>query len=359
VTHKVSLRLRARRIETRIRRDARRILGLDKTVYVDQRMAEYQTYWRAAATLLGATSEALSDSILEIRLQGRRTRVKGHVVAVDDPVVLQIAGDKPLCHRIAQSAGVRVPEHLEFDLTSIQKARVRVAADSGPWVIKPAAGSSSALGVTLGVQKANEVERAAVLASLFSQRLLLERMVPGESCRLLYLDGRFISAVRRKGLRVIGDGVATMRQLMSRAGFAAFAYDRVVASHIQAQGLSPTTVPASGSVVVLMGAPDSSSKQREFRTIYDELITDRVSRELTAAMGRVVASVGSRFAGVDIVTTDPSLPLEETGGAFIELNTTPGIHHHYQVPNDHRRHPVAVAVLESLLGLHADGIAAD
>jgi cyanophycin synthetase len=60
-----------------------------------------------------------------------------------------------------------------------------------------------------------------------------------------------------------------------------------------------------------------------------------------------VRDIGSRFAGVDILTNDPSVPLAKSRGVFLELNTTPGIHHHYIAPEGGSP-PVAVAVLRHI-----------
>jgi cyanophycin synthetase len=349
MANKASLRLRAKRIQIRLQRTVARALGLNRTVYVDQRLGEYESYWREAARLIGADFERLSETIWEVRLGERRTRISNYVVAADDPVTLRMAGDKSLCHRLASEAGAEVPEHVLFDLLNIAAARARVDEDAGPWVIKPASGSSSALGVTVGITRGAQVEAAAALASLCSPKLMLERMVPGESHRLLYLDGELISAVRRRGVRVTGDGAATVRQLMAQNGCAALADDRVCALHLRAQALQLSSVPASGRVVVLNGSPRPAGKQQELRTIYDEPVTELVHPHTAEAMGRVVRALGSRFAGVDVITTDIAAPLAATGGAFLELNTTPGIHHHYQTDEDLQSHPVAVAVLESLL----------
>ena len=349
MANKASLRLRAKRFWIRLQRTGERALGLNRTVYVDQRLGEYEGYWREAAHLLGAEFELLSENIWEVRLGDSRTRISNYVVAADDPVTLRMAGDKTLCHRLASEAGAEVPEHLLFDLANVEAARTRVAEDAGPWVIKPAVGSSSALGVTVGITRASQVEAAAALASLCSAKLMLERMVPGESCRLLYLDGELISAVRRRGIRVTGDGVATVRELMARSGCEALATDPVCGMHLRAQTLELSSIPARGRTVVLNGSPANAGNQRELRTIYDEPISGLVHPKTAETMSRVVRALGSRLAGVDIITTDVSVPLAVTGGAFLELNTTPGIHHHYQTEADRRSHPVAVAVLESLL----------
>jgi cyanophycin synthetase len=346
---RISLRLRARRWQTRVKRTAARVFGFNKTVYVDSRVPEYRGYWSAAARLIGAEFKSLTESIWEVRLGERTTRVSNYVVAADDPVTLRVAGDKVLCHSLAQSAGAKVPEHLAFTLNQLTDVRARVASDAGPWVIKPAAGSYSALGVTTGITRAAQVEAAAVLASLESPRLMLEKMIPGESCRFLYLDGVLISAVRRRGTRVTGDGKNTVAALARQQGLLELLDDAVCLLTLRAQRLEQTSVPALGRAVLLTGTPREGRGQREFRTIYDEPITHLVHPAVAESMGAVVRAIGSRFAGVDVITVDPALPLELTNGGFLELNTTPGIHHHYHTEEDRHTHPVAVAVLESLL----------
>lgn len=351
------LRLRARRLGAVLAREGRRTLGLERTVYVDQRTDEYRGYWSAAAQRIGAELVPLSASLWEVRLGDRRTRICGWMVQADDPVTLRLAGDKALCLRMAADAGVPVPEHHAFTLDSLDRARRIVLEDAGPWVVKPVRGSASGLGVTTGVT-AGEVDAAAVRASLHGPDLLLERMVPGESCRLLYLDGELIHAVRRRGIRLRGDGRTDVRGLARAAGLIRILADPMVSSTLAAQALTMNAVPGDGREILLRGIPRVSDPGRELRTVYDEPITALIHPATAAALAEVVRRAGSRFAGVDIVTVDPARPLAETGGAFLELNTTPGIHHHYHTQEDRGTHPVAVRVLRRLLGADAPAPAA-
>jgi phosphosulfolactate synthase len=344
-----ALRLGASRLGALLAREGRRTLGLERTVYVDQRLDEYRACWRAAAERAGAEFVPLSSTVWEVRRGGRRTRISGYVVQADDPVTLRLAGDKALCLRIAREAGVPVPAHHPFTLGTLDEARRMVAEDPGPWVVKPVRGSSSGLGVTTGIVSPREVERAAIAASLHCAELLLERMVPGESCRLLYLDGELIHAVRRRGVRVVGDGTASVAEHLRAAGLARLLDDPLAARTLAAQGSSPGHVPERGHEVLVRGIPLVPRSGRELRTVYDETVTALVHPETAAALARVVAEVGSRFAGVDLVTTDPSLPLSRGGGAFIEINTTPGIHHHALPWDEEGTHDVAVRVLRRLL----------
>jgi cyanophycin synthetase len=319
-----------------------------RTVYVSDRVAEYRTYWSDAAALLGATFEELTPSIWEVRQGERRTRLVNFVTQCDDPVILHLAGNKPLGYALAARTRVPAPEHRVVSLASVSIAERFLLEGTAPLVVKPASRTSSGLGVTTGVRTRGALRAALALASLYDRRILVERMIPGESYRLLYLGGRFLHAVRRRGLRVTGDGRLSVRQLLAAAGIVSPEHDTLIRETLAAQGVTSETVPASGSVVLVRGLPPAA-RTRELRTVYDETVTDRCGTDLIEEGLRVVRSLGSEFAGVDIITTNPATSLRESGGAFIEINTTPGIHHHY-VAGDHRTPtPVAVTVLEYLL----------
>ncbi len=38
--------------------------------------------------------------------------------------------------------------------------------------------------------------------------------------------------------------------------------------------------------------------------------------------------VGARLAGIDIICSDPSVPLESSGGAVVDVNAAPGLYYH-------------------------------
>jgi D-alanine-D-alanine ligase-like ATP-grasp enzyme len=143
-----------------------------------------------------------------------------------------------------------------------------------------------------------EFLRAAALASLYGEDILLERMMPGESCRLLFLDGRLIHAVRRRAMERLAGGVFPVAEL---------------------------------------------------RTVYDETVTHLCGEPLVAECARIVAALGSEFAGIDLICNDLGRSLAESGGTFLEINTTPGIHHHYIGSESHSANPVAKQVLAYLL----------
>jgi cyanophycin synthetase len=224
-----------------------------------------------------------------------------------------------------------------------------ISDDGHPFVIKPRRNTSSGMGVTVGVTRLNETARAVVRASVRDSSFIAERMVAGETCRLLFLGGEMIHAVRRRGIRVTADGHASIRALLAADGFNDLVGDRVTALTLLAQDLTLDSVPAIGTSVLVRVLPAEERKRVELRTVYDEEITATIAPGLVAEVRQVVDAIGSEWAGVDILTTDPGRPLSEVGGVLLELNTTPGLHHHCGLSATGTPCDVAIQVLRYAL----------
>ena len=331
------------------RRIAGRLPGRRRTVYVDQRVAEYRDLWSAAARAIGADFVDLESDKWEVRRGDRSTRISNDLVQFDDPVVLALAGDKSYCYRLARLAGVPTPDPVTYPLHQLDKVLARMPMGAGPYVVKPARDTGSGMGVTVGVTSRIGLASAMALASLYSDRIIVGRLVAAETVRLLFLDGVMIHAVRRTGVRIHGDGSSTIEALLGRVETGPVPVDRFVRWTLTQQGLSVDDVPVEGTAIVARWLPQGVDATRELRTIYNDDVTDLIDPTLVAEIQPLVATLGTRFAGVDLLTNDPGRSLVESGGAFIELNTTPGLHHHCQPSADGTACAIAVKVLEALL----------
>src|SRR5205823_1807486 len=80
----------------------------------------------------------------------------------------------------------------------------------------------------------------------------------------------------------------------------------------------------------------------------NHVVTGQVHRSTVALGSRVVSDLGIRLAGVDILSPDISQPLAANGGCFGEINTTPGLHHHYLIAETRKGPGIAEILLEHL-----------
>lgn len=316
-------------------------------------LAVYRTIWTAAAEEVGATLSDLGSGFFELRRDRARTRVWFNWVELEDIVTHRLSLDKTRVHELLVSEGVPVPDHIEIDFRDLEQAE-RFLQESGTCVMKPASGTSAGYGVTSGIRSNEDLARARLRASRADRRILVERQAPGSAYRLLVLDGELIDVVRRDPPAVVGDGGSSIRELIAaenRArleaggwrGFRQLTVDLEAVLTLGAQDLGLASIPAAGERVTVKHVESQNASHE------NETIRDGVAKEVGAAAVRASEALGLRLAGIDLVSPDLSQPLDQNGGAIIEVNGTPGFQYHYLVAEPPRATAVAVPVLRTLL----------
>ncbi len=313
----------------------------------------YRDVWRKAADQLGASMRCLDADVIEIERGDFRTWVRQNETPLDNYVTVRVAGNKPLTYRLMSEAGLPIPEHARFSLANMQPAIEFLDRQRRDCVVKPAHDTGGGVGVITGVHSHRRLAHAAAAASVvFGSELLIEEQVSGDNYRLLYLDGRLVDAVVRGAPSVVGDGHSTVRELFDRSNEARLAQgpaacqsllraDLDMRHTLAAQGLTLSSRPATGTSVKLKSVINDNCGW-ENRTATDVLCQSVIDDGACAA-----AALGVRLAGVDIITEDPGVPLGESHGIILEVNTSPGHHWHYH-KRDGKVH-VAALVLETVL----------
>ena len=119
--------------------------------------------------------------------------------------------------------------------------------------------------------------------------------------------------------------------------------DPVVLLDLQRQGLAGDAVPEAGRRVLI---------QRNGNVAID--CTAQIHPEVAHAVSLAVRTVGLDIAGVDLVTSDISRPLSETGGAIVEVNAGPGLLMHLK-PAEGMPQPVGQAIIDHLFAADESG----
>ena len=309
--------------------------GTSNQIYFEHRVNEYREMWRSVAKNIGAHFRILTDDLWELELNSKKTRIHNYQLEFDNPVTLTLAGNKPLVHRLLREKGVPVPDHIVFQLKELDKAYEFLKHHPTGCVIKPANGYGGK-GVTTHILTRREIRKAAILASLYSRGLLMEPQIPGESYRMLLIGGKMVHAVCRRGPRLRGDGLSTVSDLirientrLKNQNMRPLDVDRDCLFTLQYQNLSLNSIPAKEQIFLVKSINDPTRKQVEVRTVYNETVTDSICDSIRCQAELAAKIVNSDLLGVDIITTNPQIPLEVSGGVVNEVNTTPALHHHY------------------------------
>jgi cyanophycin synthetase len=317
----------------------------------------YRRIWEQAAVAVGADLKELDAGFLTLSRNGVQTVVWRHLVMLDHPATLALSLDKSVVHRLLTDEGLPVPEHVEAGREDRASALAFVASSAEPCVVKPAKGTSDGDGVTCGVEQVEDVWRAWLAAARWDSRILVERQAPGEEYRLLLLDGELLGVVHRRRPSVLGNGTATVLELIEAENerrldanqgdvSRAISVDLDCELAVRRSRLTLRSVPRAGQVVTVKSTVGQNA-MAENSTVHD------VSPELVRECARAAALLQLRLAGVDLVTPDCTASLTEAGGMILEVNATPGLHYHYQTADPEQASRVAEPILRALLSSDA------
>jgi cyanophycin synthetase len=163
------------------------------------------------------------------------------------------------------------------------------------------------------------------------------------------MDGKLIDSIIRFPPSVTGDGKSTVGDLIHRENAerlrlgikrsqGLITYGTDLHNTIAEQGLNIGSVVAIGRSVILKQAINENAVHE------NACATERLCTSIVQSARRAAELVGLRLAGVDVITRDASLPLDQTGGAIIEVNATPNLYIHYL---DGREGSVATSILQA------------
>ncbi|MFC7298221.1 cyanophycin synthetase [Herminiimonas aquatilis] len=269
-----------------------------------------------------------------------------------------ISRDKELTKTLLQSCGVPVPEGSIVD--SANAAWDAAESIGLPVVVKPLDGNHGR-GVSINLNTEAEVRAAFELAEQESSDVIVERFVRGDEHRLLVVGGKLVAAARGEEAWITGDGASTVMQLIEsqlnsdpRRGSSEehplnlILTDpdddpRPVLLQLARQGFTTESMPKEGERVLV---------QRNGNVSCD--VTDQVHPTVAAAAALAARIVGLDIAGVDMVIEDISKPLNEQGGAIVEVNAGPGLLMHLK-PADGPARPVGRAIVDHLFAEDESG----
>lgn len=332
---------RARRIALGRLRASNRRMG-------SQRRHFYELAWRRAAEATGSHFTLLAGGAARIEHGEHRIRVCGSTTSLDSSPTPRHLNAKSTVRRSLAQACIPVPHHIVITLREFHKALGMLLSSRVPLVVKPAANTGSGAGVSTNVVSPDQLRTAVAWARAFCSRILVEEQVAGDCYRLLVMDDEVLDIVVRHPPRVTGDGMSTVRQLLRRENQLRLEHgakraqvliriDPDLYNTLAAQGLDLNSRPARGETVVVK------------RVINENNCHENASPDLPLCVDildcavRATRLAGLRLAGVDVICSNPDIPLESSGGVVLEVNANPGFYYHY-----HRRSigcPVAKHVL--------------
>nr|WP_321445944.1 N-acetylglutaminylglutamine synthetase [uncultured Cohaesibacter sp.] len=262
---------------------------------------------------------------------GRSVRCRESLTDLTSAVTLSICDDKRMTRKLAEKAGVTVPDQLDLvegaDISAFLRSHESV-------VVKPSRGEQGQ-GIAVGVSNYDAVLAAIDRARKVCPDVLLEDCYIGHDLRLVVIDDKVVAAALRLPAKVIGDGKKTVRQLIETQS-------RRRAAATGGESTIPIDAETERCVIEAgLGMDDRLERGREITvrktanlhtggTIVD--VTEEVHPHLIQAAIKAAKAIDIPVTGIDFMVKDH----RQADYVFIEANERPGLANHEPQPTAER-----------------------
>jgi cyanophycin synthetase len=291
-----------------------------------------------------------SRSLVQLGLGRNLRRIQATMADSTSAIAVEIAQNKDETKRVLSGIGLPVPQG---DVAHDVNEAIDIALDLGfPVILKPL-DASHGRGISPRLDDEAAVREAWPEAQAVSGTVVVERYVEGTDHRVLVVNGKVVAVAERMPARVIGDGSHTVRELVEienrdpRRGvghtkiLTRLPLDEYTESYLAEQGRSLDAIPARDDVVLLRPTANLSTGG----TSLDR--TDEIHPDNATACEMAAGAVGLDVAGIDVMTSDISVPFRDNGAVIIEVNAAPGIRMHTHPASGTPRN-VAAPILDML-----------
>ncbi len=325
-----------------------------------QRMREIREDERLGPSTGSIVEEAEARGIPWIRLNkyslcqlgygANQKRIQATVTSETSSIGVEIACDKEDTKYLLEQAEVQVPRG---DIISRESSLEEACHYVGfPLVVKPVGGNHGR-GITVNIKNYEDALVAFHAAKIISPKVIIEKYITGEDYRLLVINNVLVAAAKRTPANVVGDGKLTIKELVDevnkdpRRGYGhenvltKITINDLTRTIIAAKGYTEDSVPKKGEQVILKDTANLSTGGTA------EDVTDIVHPTNVSMAERISKIIDLDICGIDVMTTDISQPLNDTGGAVLEVNAGPGFRMHL-APTSGLPRNVAAPVVDKL-----------
>lgn len=337
------------------------IAGTDYDLNADlQKMREIRERVRLGPSTGSIVEEAVSRDIPWIRLGTNslvqlgyginQMRFQATITCKTSSIAVDIACNKELTKKMLDMASIPVASGSicvnEDDLAATIKKI------GYPIVLKPLDGNHGK-GASINVTNWEDAVSGLAFAKEYSKRIIVEKFITGFDYRILVIDNKLVAAAKRVPAHVVGDGTATIQELITttnldpRRGYGhenvltQIDVDRDTEDLLEKLGYTLATIPKVDEIVFLKSTANLSTGG----TSVD--VTDMMHPENIFLAERISRVIGLDVCGVDIMAENLTQPLKENGGVILEVNAAPGFRMHL-APSEGLPRNVAAPVIDML-----------
>ena len=275
-------------------------------------------------------------SLCQLGYGANQKRIQATVTSQTSNIGVDIACDKEETKLLLEQAEVPIPKG---EIIRTERGLEEAVEYVGfPLVIKPVNGNHGR-GITTNINSMEEALIAFKEAKEISRLVIVEKFITGEDYRLLVINHKLVAAAKRTPAHVIGDGKSTVQELVDevnkdeRRGYGhekvltEISINSLTLELLKENNLTPESVVKKGEFVKLKSTANLSTGGTA------EDVTDLIHPYNIFMAERISKIIGLDICGIDIMAHDLTKPINESGGAVLEVNAGPGFRMHLQ-PTD-------------------------
>jgi cyanophycin synthetase len=276
--------------------------------------------------------------------------IQATIASTTSNLAVEIACNKEETKRLLEAAAIPVPNGaIAYDKDDLYDA----IDDFGfPLVVKPVNGNHGR-GATINITSEEQAVEAFERAQQISEGVIVERFITGDDYRLLVINYKLVAAAKRTPAAIKGDGKSSIQKLIDKENndprrgdghdnvLTRIVIDTVTEKILEEKGLTLKSVLRKDEVLYLKKTANLSTGG----TATD--VTDIVHPYNVFLAERVARIIGLDICGIDIMATDLTTPLNQNGGAVLEVNAAPGFRMHI-APSEGLSRNVAEPVIDML-----------
>jgi GNAT-family acetyltransferase (TIGR03103 family) len=266
-----------------------------------------------------------------LELGGRSIVCRESLTELTSAIAMSRCDDKRLTHRVLRSAGLNVPEQVE---AGSREKNADALKKLKRIVVKPARGEQGN-GVSVDIQKPENLEKAIEFAHRFCPDVIIEACVKGEDLRIIVIDYKVVAAAVRRPPEITGTGTHPVSELIEKynrrrkaatGGESYVPMDDETMRCLRSAGCDLESVPPAGKKIKLRKAANLHTGG----TIHD--VTEQLHPELSAAAENAARALSIPVTGLDFLVPDVAGPEY----VIIEANERPGLANHEPQPTAER-----------------------
>lgn len=271
------------------------------------------------------------QSLVQLGYGIHQKRIRATIASTTSNIAVDIACDKEETKNLLGASEIPVPRGVI--VRTVEGLKDAIESVGYPMVLKPVDGNHGK-GATTDINTWEQAVKALAAAQVYGRSIICERFITGFDFRVLVINNKFICAALRTPASVVGDGEHTIQWLVDETNKdprRGFGHEKVLTSiklddfsnkMLEEKGYTLESIPPVGERVLLKPTANLSTGG----TSTD--VTDEVHPANIFMCERIAQIIGLDICGIDIMAPDLRLPINENGGAVLEVNAAPGFRMH-------------------------------